>query len=90
VQDRAKVKQNSVAAPFSLLLVKKEGNSYSVQELREILEKKRVELPAQVPMQPAPEIGAKPFEFVSIKPIDGKLVDQKPQKKPSKSGMTKE
>ena len=41
-------------------------------------------------MLPTPEIGAKPFEFVSIKPIDGKVVDQKPQKKASKSGMTKE
>jgi hypothetical protein len=42
----AKPKQNSIAAPFSLLLVKKEGNSYSVQELRDILEKKKVDLPA--------------------------------------------
>jgi hypothetical protein len=37
-----------------------------------------------------PELGAKPFEFVSIKPADGKGVDHKPQKKASKSGLTKE
>jgi hypothetical protein len=36
-----------------------------------------------------PEIGAKPFEFVSIKPIEGKM-DQKQEKKISKSGMSKE
>lgn len=42
-------------------------------------------------MLQAPDIDAKPFEFMSIKPIVGKIADQKPHMKESKSGMmTKE
>ena len=59
------------------------------------MERKKVDVPAQIQMLmqlSAPEIGAKPFEFVSMKPTEDKG-DQKQQKKASKSGtgtLTKE